>query len=209
MATILNGVRVPARQAGAGLGGPVLTMAELVALERAPKRAASKASGTNVTLRATPVGLVPGADHMWVHYDDGRKRFIARGGPDAQGAGLIASAMFNDLNVMGQVDPAHLSPDRLQGSRVLGRAFVPDVGAGEAAAAARAHAAGVNLRGNRYDRARNSNSFAADVFEDLTGRRVGDLRTPGYRTRLNEGPPRLAIEERARALPMIMSPGEF
>lgn len=143
---------------------------------------------------------------MWVEFDDGRRKYIARGGPNAQGAELVASGLLNDLSVMAQVDRAEDSPDNGQGRRVLARRFLPDVEADAAAEGARRHAAGVNRRGNAYGADHNSNSFAADVFEDLFHQRVGDARTWGSRNRLGEGPPQMSIEERSRLLPWMLAP---
>lgn len=189
-----------------------LTPTERVAVQRAPKASPGRAlSGTNITVRAKPVRRAPGgpADHMWVEFDDGRRQFIARGGPDAHDAEMAASAAFDDLDVMGQVDPAVDSPDYGQGTRVVARSYLPGVTAEQATGEARRHAAGVNRRGNKYGWDYNSNSFAADVFEDLTGRRVGDARTPGAQNRLRETGPRRPLEERARELPYVIMPWTY
>jgi hypothetical protein len=188
---------------GAGALAPprYLTPKERMAMERAPRR------GTIVSVWAKPVHQVhDNADHMWVSFDDGRKEYIARGGPNGHNdADRAASALLDDLSVMGQVDLAQHSPDFGQASRLVDRTFLPGVSADAAAADARHHAAGVNRGGNPYDWTRNSNSFAADVFERKAGRRPGDFMTPGYETRLTEGPPVRPIEERAEDLVRILT----
>jgi len=213
MATTINGA-LPTKTVFEA--GPILTMRDFVALQRAPKRPSvspstpAKPAGTRVTMWAKPVPEVGnGADHMWVEFDDGRRQFIARGGPNAHGLPLIASAAFNDLSVAGQVDPAQSSPDYGQGRRILDEGFLAGVSAEAATAGARRHMAGVNQGGNRYGWSRNSNSFASDVFQDLFGRRVGDERTAGCRSRLSEAPPEMSLEDRARSLPWIMGAPQY
>lgn len=188
-----------------------LTPRERLAISLAPRRSNAEASGgTRVTVWAKPVHEVgDSADHMWVEFDDGHRQYIARGGPDAHGAGALASAAFDDLGVMGQVDPARQSPDFGQGERIVARAELPGVAAQDAIVGAERHAAGVNRRSNKYGWQRNSNSYAADVFEDLTGRRVGDARTPGAQNRLKETGPRRPLEERAKVLPYVIMPWAF
>lgn len=164
-----------------------LTARETIALTRAPR---SSAAGTQVTMWATPVGKIGGAaDHMFEVFDDGREQLIARGGPSAEGAAFIEGALGRSLTIRARVDPAERSPDYRQGQRVVAQGFLPGMSAREATAGARRHAAKVNQGANAYTPWRNSNSFAADDFESLFGRRVGDSRTWGYRTRLREEPP--------------------
>jgi hypothetical protein len=133
---------------------------------------------------------------MFVQFDDGRRRLIARGGPSQESAGFVGGLLDGSNRVAAGVSPAALNKDYSGGGRVLARTFVPNVTAEEAASAARSHARGVNHGANAYGWNANSNSFAADVAEPILGRRPGDARTPGYRTRLREGglaPPRVDL----------------
>lgn len=144
--------------------------------------------GTVVTVQAYPVPLLGRhADHMFVTLDDGRDVLIARGGPSASGPGeLVRDGLADQLTVRAEVKPQAQSLDQGRTGRVIFRGFVPQESAAEAADAARRHAAGVNRGGNDYRRDSSSNSFAADVVEDLFGCRVGDARTWGSRTRLRD-----------------------
>lgn len=139
-------------------------------------------------MRAYPVPVFgKRADHMYVTYDDGRERLIARGGPSTRSLPEMAGAIRADaLTVAGEVGPERDSLDRGRGGRVMFRGYLPNVTAARAAEPAARHAAGVNRGGNDYARDASSNSFAADVIEPLFGCRVGDGRTWGYRTRLEE-----------------------
>ena len=195
---------------------PLISLREYAVLAAAPRKVAARVvgpaasrpnrAGTTVTVRATPVPAVQNrADHMWVEFDDGRQQYIARGGPEAGGAEMVASGMLNDLTVMAQVDRAIDSPDYRQSRRVLGQMFLPGTTAAAAAGEARRQAAGVNKRGNPYGAERNSNSFAADVYERLSGQRVGDARTWGYQNRLQQTGPVQTREDRARTLPWLLN----
>ena len=174
MATLLN---APA----GSLAAPAhLTPRERVALARAP----TKRPGTRVTVRAYDIPWLPGkAEHMFVEYDDGRERLIARGGPSHLG-----DALSGNLRVVAGVTPARESRDDGQGGRVLHSGFLPDVAATDAAARARTHAAQLARDNRSYSARSNSNSFAADVAEDLFGVRPGDRLTPGYDRRLKDAP---------------------
>lgn len=160
--------------------GPVLTLKDYAALHRAPKAR----PGTSVTVRAYDIPWLPGkAEHMYVAYDDGREQLIARGGPSHLG-----DVLNGNLRVVAGVTPAWESRDHGQGGRVLHRGFLPDVAARDAAAGARAQAAQLARDHRAYSRRSNSNSFAADVAEDLFGVRPGDRLTPGHDRRLREAP---------------------
>lgn len=124
-------------------------------------------------------GWAGGPDHMYVEFDDGRETLIARGGPK----GRLET-------VQAQVTPAGDSIDRGQGERVMFRGELPGQTAREATRAAQAHAEGVNRGFNRYGLRSNSNSYAADVVEDLFGVRPGDFQTWGHRRRLVDTPPK-------------------
>ena len=157
-----------------------LTRKERIGLERAPK----VGPGTRVTVRSydvpsswlTPFGreLPPGArgfspDHMFVEYDDGRERYIFRGGP--KGPMLHA-----------QVTPAQQSQDDGRGERILFQTVLPNVDARQAIRPAQAAARRVNESGQPYlvfDS--NSNTAVGDLTEAQFGRRVGDRQTPGHR----------------------------
>ena len=215
MATFLKGVM--GQSPGASpFSGPLMSVHEYAKLATAPRKAPARSPaqvgerpgvpGTLVTMRAKPIPAVRNqADHMWVEFDDGRQQLIARGGPDSHNAEMFASGMLNDLSVMGQVDRAENSPDYRQGRRVMAERFLPNITADAAATDARRHAAGVNGRANRYGAERNSNGFAADVYERISGERVGDGRTWGYRNRLKTGSPEQTVEDRARMLPWLLS----
>lgn len=144
--------------------------------------------GTQVTVRAYPVPLLGRqADHMYVTLDDGREVLIARGGPSARTPGdLLRDVLTDQLTVRAEVTPEAQSLDRGRSGRVVFRGFLPGEAAETAADPARRHAEGVNRRGNDYGRDSSSNSFAADVVEDLFGCRVGDARTWGSKTRLRD-----------------------
>jgi hypothetical protein len=120
---------------------------------------------------------------MYVEYDDGRQRRIARGGPSG-----LAGALSGDLQVTAGVTPADQSRDNGAGGRVLYRGFIPNRSADEAAEPARRHAEAVNKGRRQYGSGANSNSFAADVTAQMFGVRPGDNYTPGYRQRLNSAP---------------------
>lgn len=182
MARMLDG-RVAMPTANSLGSGPWLTLKDHAALARAPRRR----PGTEVTVWARPVGAtVNNADHMYDVFDDGRRKYIARGGPSSEGGAMLLNKMAGDLSVRARVDPASQSPDYGAGRRVLARGFLPGVSADKAVMQAELHAAGVNRDGNRYGFASNSNSYAADVYQDLFGRRPGDDRTWGYGTRLRD-----------------------
>ncbi|MBW8812509.1 MAG: hypothetical protein JF588_03700 [Caulobacterales bacterium] len=152
----------------------------------------ARGAGTDVTVRAYPVRNVGGrADHMYVTFDDGSNRFIARGGPSADGAGMLGGLRADNLTVTGRVDPADRSPDARGGGRLMFEGFLPGQSAVEAVQPAKDHAAGVNRGRNDYRRDSSSNSFAADVVESLFGCRVGDDRTWGGDTVLREDAPGL------------------
>lgn len=158
-----------------------MTARELAALSMAPKRTGP---GTSVTVRSYDIPWLPGpAEHMYVEYDDGRDRLVARGGPSA-----FVDVFDGNLRVVGGVSPAGQSRDGDKGGRVLQRGFIPNRSADEAAAPARRHAEAVNKAGRQYGVGANSNSFAADVAADMFGVRPGDSLTPGYRRRLNSAP---------------------
>jgi hypothetical protein len=170
----------------APLAGPLMTLDDWTALTRAPKRA----PGTEVSVRARPIGKLGGwKDHMFVHYDDGRAQLIARGGPSEEGASFFPSLVDGSNRVLAEVTPEAASRDYDFPYRTIASTFLPGVSAEQAAAEARAHALGVDRLGNGYGWRRNSNSYAADVAAPLFGYRPGDRRTPGYDQRLRDDVP--------------------
>jgi hypothetical protein len=162
---ILDLVQAPVFSGPSFDDGQLLTPAEQARLATAPKRPA----GTEVTVRARPVGLSGGAaDHMFAHYDDGQEQYIFRGGP----TGPFLHA---------QVDPAADSPDYAHDSRVLYQTYVPGVRARDAIRPAQARATQINGAHAPYLITNsNSNSVIGDFTQDQFGRRVGDDRTWGY-----------------------------
>jgi len=164
--------------------GILLSPRELVALQMAPRRG----PGTEVTVHARPVENAAGlADHMFVEYDDGSRRLIARGEPSLEGPDFWGGTIDGSNRVRAAVTPAAQSKDYAKPSRVLGSRFLPNETAEQAALPALLHAQGVNRGGNFYGIwDSNSNSFAGDVSEPIFGRRMGDGRTPGYRTHLRD-----------------------
>ena len=170
-----------------------LTARELSELNRAPRRTGP---GTQVTVRSYDIpGLYGPDEHMYVEYDDGREKLIARGGPSSAGGLLMGSA-----RVVGGVTPAAESRDYERGGRVMYRGFVPNKSADTTAAPARLHAKSLDADERAYDIGANSNSFAADVTAALFGVRPGDNFTPGYRQRLNTAPRRRAPVDLSPAL---------
>ncbi|TAJ70697.1 MAG: hypothetical protein EPO51_16540 [Phenylobacterium sp.] len=180
MVTMIDGVLPPPPVSGR-TEGPVLSLKDYAALQRAPKRAPT----TRVTVRSYDV---PGSwlnkltgkqlsdeakayspDHMYAEYDDGREQYIYRGGP--RGAFLSA-----------RVDPARESPDYGRGERVLYRTELPGQTARQAIQPAREAADHLNRSGQPYlVFGSNSNSVIGDLTADQLGHRVGDRQTPGYR----------------------------
>lgn len=189
MATVLDGVRMPAQSAG-GLQGPLMTLKDWAALQRAPKRR----PGTRVTVRAYdvpgargPLGLVS-PDHMYVEYDDGRQQLIARGGPSGQGRDFLGRLLRDDLQVVGEVTPARENRDHGRGERVVFEGFLPGAAAQEAAEPARRQAEMLARSPRRYRSGSNSNSYAADAVEPLFGVRPGDWQTWGADRPLDTAP---------------------
>jgi hypothetical protein len=139
--------------------------------------------GTHVTVRSYDVisnmlgkhgyELQPWAkaiapDHEFVEYDDGRERYIYRGGP-------------RKGRLTADVTPAERSRDNGRGERVLYSTFLPGVPAREAIKPAQT--VGREIRASRqpylvFDS--NSNSAVGDVTERQFGRRIGDGHTPGH-----------------------------
>lgn len=168
-----------------------LSLREQLALEAAPKR-----PGTSVRVRAYRIpGLGP-AKHMYVEYDDGRERLIARGGPSGEGPDFVRGVLSDNLHVTGGVTPAYLSRDYAKGGETVFSGYLPGVSAQAAAAPARREAQALAKDPRRYRGLANSNSYAADTVEPLFGVRPGDPLTPGYKTRLDEAP-------RARLSPLM------
>lgn len=180
MATIISGV-LPTPRGGGGLAGPVQSLKDYADLGRAPK----KPTSTQVTVRSYDVPgrwysqltgrELPGwvkdisPDHMYAEYDDGRERYIYRGGP----RGALLSA---------RVDPARESPDDGRGERVLYRTELPGRTARQAIQPAREAAEHINRSGQPYlVFGSNSNSVIGDWTAEQLGHRVGDRQTPGYR----------------------------
>lgn len=152
-------------------------------LEQAPKR-----PGTSVRVRSYKIpGLGP-LEHMYVEYDDGRERLVARAGPSAEGAGFMRGVLTDTLHVTGGVAPAYLSRDYAKGERTVFSGYLPGVTAQEAARPARDEAKRLAKDPRRYRAFANSNTYAADVTEPLFGVRSGTAFTPGRRTRLDEAP---------------------
>jgi hypothetical protein len=176
--------RFPPRQGGDGL---VSTAPDCPPTLGLPARG----RGTEVSVRAYPVPFFGRwADHMYVTYDDGANRLIARGGPGPQGVrAMLGAQRADDLTVAARVDPADHSPDSGRGGRLMFEGFLPGESAIDAARPALRHAEGVNRGGNDYRGNSSSNSFAADAVEGLFGCRVGDPRTWGSRTVLREDGP--------------------
>jgi hypothetical protein len=174
-----GGFLAGARQGDPYQDGILLSPEEQAALAAAPRAA----PGTDIAVRAKPVfplleQLPPPLQlpeflrpqHMFETFDDGRDRYIFRGGP--QGPLLHA-----------QVDPATQSPDYEANSRVLFARRLPGRTASEAVAPARQDAAQINASGSPYGIVTsNSNSVIGDFTNRQYGKRVGDWRTPGYRT---------------------------
>ncbi|MFN3513914.1 MAG: hypothetical protein ACK41C_12755 [Phenylobacterium sp.] len=157
----------------------------------------------NLGVRLPPAleRLLP--DHAYVEYDDGRERFIARGGPSAQGKAFVDNARNGTLRVQGGVEPAAQSVDNNKGTKVLDTTFLPGRTANEAAQPARDYTRRVNQGQNLYGATTNSNSFAFGAAESSTGRRSRHPEAWGHDTRLGDG--RLAPDiQRSRE---ILGPG--
>jgi hypothetical protein len=155
------------RQADPFQSGVLLSPREQAAMAAAPRRP----PGTEVSVRAKPVIFPQDPfEHMFETFDDGRKQYIFRGGPD----GPLLHA---------QVDPAQRSPDYRADSRVLFHRFLPGTTIAEAIAPAQRQATQINASGSPYGVVgSNSNSVIGDFTSRQYGKRVGDWRTPGYRT---------------------------
>jgi hypothetical protein len=165
---------------------PLFTIHDWAALASAPRRP----FGTEVSVRATPVAKLGGIpDHMFVEYDDGQNQLTARGNPSKEGDQFVAGVLDGANRVTAAVTPATLSKDYGARYRTMGETFLPGVTADQAAAPARAHAAGVNRGGNAYGPLSNSNSYAADVGEPLLGFRPGDGWTWGFQRHLTDQAP--------------------
>lgn len=196
----------PPRSTGTLTTGSPLSVEEWAALQQAPRRKAGP-NGTTVTVRSYNIPRKNGApsmprfvenlypEHMYVELDDGREQLIARGGPREP----ADPASSDEWTVTGGVGPARQSRDYGRGERVMQRRFVPDVTAQQAAEIARRQAADLERDPRRYGASANSNSFAADVTEALTGERPGDARTWGSRQHLSTAP-------RIRSEPLDLSP---
>lgn len=142
--------------------------------------------GTTVTVRKYPIGITGGrADHMYVQFDDGRRSMIARGGPNF--AGVFP-------RVTAEVADSHDSRDYGRGGQTVFQGYLPKMNTTQAAQGAARHAAEVRRGGYGYNADSNSNSYAADVIEDLFGCRPGDNRTWGYRNRVKDQPPFVPAE---------------
>jgi hypothetical protein len=190
MATFINGALPASNRLDLSGDTPLLTLKELSALQRAPKRR----SGTDVTVYAYDIRNAKGGlgsltperlrwrspDHMYVQYDDGREQLLARGGPAREGADLVAAALANDLAVTGGVTRAHSNRDYGKGERVMFRGFAPGMTAREAAMPAQRLAEELSRDPRSYTARSNSHSFAADAVEPLFGVRPGDAETWGY-----------------------------
>lgn len=138
--------------------------------------------GTPVTVRAfdVPAGWlgidrdIPGSpDHMFIEYDDGRSRYIYRGGPQERADGSWA--------LRARVDRAEQSPDFGRGQRVISETFLPGLTAQQAALPARKDALEVNRRNRDYLGINdNSNTVIGDYTGKQYGRRAGSLSTWGH-----------------------------
>lgn len=170
--------------------GPVLSLRDLSALQKAPRRGPE----TTVTVRAYDIPGRRGVagrvtpDHMYVEYDDGREQIIARGGPSGQGPEFARQLLTDDLHVVGEVTPARESRDYGRGERVLFRGRLPGVTAQAAAEPARRLAERLRDDPRRYRGDSNSNSFVGDVIEPTFHVRPGDRQTWGWDRRLETAP---------------------
>jgi hypothetical protein len=138
--------------------GPLMSLGDQAAVEKAPKL-----PGTTVTVEAYPVGpSFDPANHMYVQFDDGRERYIYRGGPNSDGslgAGVV---------------PAHLSRDYGKGQDLY-QTFLPNVSAVQAIRPAQADADRINGSDNPYAAlTSNSNSIVGDYTARQYGHRVGN-----------------------------------
>jgi hypothetical protein len=124
---------------------------------------------------------------MFIEYDDGSHRIIARGGPSNEGLGFGTDGLKGELRVRAQVTPAQQSKDNGKSERLIKKVFLPGVTASQAAQPARDEARMINKADNLYGAGVNSNSFVGDVTEKQFGRRAGDAQTWGYKTQLNGG----------------------
>ncbi|WP_430425585.1 hypothetical protein [Phenylobacterium sp.] len=204
MARILSDVPPP-RSTGALTTGSPLSLETWAALQAAPRKTVPQ--GTMVTVRSYNIPRKNGAprmprivedaypEHMYVELDDGHEQLIARGGPKTS----AGAALSDEWTVSGGVGPARDSRDYGKGERVVQRGFLPDVGAQRAAEVARRLAADLARDPRRYGANANSNSYAADVTEALTGQRPGDGRTWGSGQRLKSA-------HRVRSEPLDISP---
>jgi len=178
MATFID---LPRDQVSRRIVDNELLLRSVQAAGAAPAKART---GTRVTVRGYDIPWLPGkAEHMYVEYDDGRERLIARGGPSPLG-----DALNGNLRVVAGVSPEQESRDYRKGGRVLHSGFLPGVSAQTAAAPARAYGEELKRDGRAYSRQSNSNSFAADVVERMFGVRPGDHLTPGYDRNLKNAP---------------------
>jgi hypothetical protein len=176
------------------MSSPRLTLSpqEKARLDAAPRkppiqegRAPPDAQGTRVTTKAydvigTKVPIVqtiPGWskvepylwDHQYTEFDDGRERYIARGGPSSHGLHAI-------------VTPSHQSPDRNSGGRVIYEGFAPGKTSRETIAPVAKRMQEIDRSGRPYGLFwSNSNWAMSEGLEGETGRRIGDRQTPGYR----------------------------
>jgi hypothetical protein len=111
-------------------------------------------------------------DHAYTEYDDGRERYIFRGGPRVGPRGLRLHA---------RMDPAPASPDQNRGERVLYETFLPGLTAREAARPAQATAQAINRAERPYLVSRSNSNWAnAENTQASLGRRIGDRQTWGW-----------------------------
>lgn len=153
---------------------------------------ARRTPGTEVTVRKYPAfgNTALGPDHAFVEIRDPRtgRTWIARGGFGLDSSGWPA-------HVTAEVRPSHLSRDAAmvrtgkKTAQTVAREIVNGATAEDLVELAESHAARVQAADNPYHAGRNSNSFASDVNELLTGRRLPKHDLPGAQTRLRTTPP--------------------
>jgi hypothetical protein len=108
-------------------------------------------------------------DHQYTEFDDGRDRYIARGGPGGHGLHAI-------------VTPAGQSPDHRAGGRTIYEGFAPGMTARETVGPVARRMQEIDKAGKPYGLFwSNSNWAMSEAMEGETGRRIGDRKTPGYR----------------------------
>jgi len=141
---------------------------------------------------ATGVGL-PGfvtaftPDHMYVEYDDGADRLIARGGPSAGGFGFARGALDGSLRVKAAVVPADRSIDNRKGM-VVASGYLPGVTAQGASIRGQLVANDLARTPRRYGPGSNSNTYAAEVTDPLFPGRPRHPDAWGASTRLRDAP---------------------